>query len=115
MWNYAPGQNLAVHYALGSGMFPHDTLIGQIGLSLEDLTLASFDVWTGKESWALHGLDGHQDLRIQLIDANGQVLRQFEWQAGDDRVVPFPQSPGAYWIRYESRQGESASVSVIRP
>lgn len=62
----------------------------------------------------LTGLDRSEAAQVQLLDAQGKLLRQLELAAGEDQLqLPVDLAPGAYTLRYTA-QGQLAVARFVK-
>jgi hypothetical protein len=62
----------------------------------------------------LIGLDRSQAAQVQLLDAQGKLLRQLELSAGETTLrMPGDIAPGTYMIRYFS-DGQQAVARFVK-
>lgn len=62
----------------------------------------------------LKGMDRSEVAQVQLLDAQGRLLRQLELSAGEDQLkLPQDLAPGAYTLRYSS-QGQLAVARFVK-
>ncbi|MEJ6499223.1 MAG: choice-of-anchor B family protein [Cryomorphaceae bacterium] len=102
--------------ALGSGQYPHDTLIGSWSWSVSEQPTVPFQVNTADDHWTLvSGDEAFLHVVLNLFSLDGKEIWSDSWMRNRRKSIPFPYSPGLYVLTFRKLDGTEGSVKVYRP
>jgi hypothetical protein len=101
---------------LGSGFYPHDTLIATTVSSLKELDQIPFKILNGNENWRLISAgDDHKGMLVRVLDLSGKELYTGQWSEEETKSIPMPPNSTIYIMNYKLKNGLEGSVRLFRP
>ena len=101
---------------LGSGFYPHDTLIATTVSSLKELDQIPFKILNGNEYWRLIGAgDDYQGMLFRVLDLSGKELYTDHWLEEETKSIPMPPNSAIYILNYKLKNGLEGAVRLFRP
>lgn len=101
---------------LGSGFYPHDTLIATTVSSLKELDQIPFKILNGNEYWRLISAgDDHKGMLVRVLDLSGKELYIGQWSEEETKSIPMPPNSTIYILNYKLKNGLEGSVRLFRP
>jgi hypothetical protein len=101
---------------LGSGIYPHDTLIASPVSHLKELDQIPFKILNGNEYWRLISAGDHyQGMLVRVLDLSGKELYTDHWLEEETKSVPMPPNSAIYILNYKLKNGLEGAVRLFRP
>jgi hypothetical protein len=99
---------------LGSGTYPHDTLIASVFSEREEITLDPFEVVSSDEKWILKRFSFYdQEISIRISDINGREIYKGIWIDDLDKFIQTPRAAGFYILSYKIKDAGEGSIRLF--
>ncbi|CAI8328613.1 MAG: Uncharacterised protein [Owenweeksia sp. TMED14] len=102
---------------LGSGIYPHDTLIASLfAHDVKELPVAPFQILSANKEWKLiRSVPKQEEILINILGINGQKLYSGSWLDEQIKFIPMPENSGIYIMNYKLQNGDEGAIRLYRP
>lgn len=99
---------------LGSGTYPHDTLIASVFSEREEIILDPFEVVSSDEKWILKRFSFYDhEISIRISDINGREIYKGTWIDNLDKFIQTPRAAGFYILSYKIKDAGEGSIRLF--